>query len=205
MRFQNGLHAEPCLGIDRTMLSGETASPFAKFGMVPMTEERSDGIRLAARRISVGRGHANHNAQARAFSRRSACPRLLRWHRPVSTHKPPSTLPTFAKEPVRAGGLRRPAVAKPDPEGTSHTTRPSFARPSAAETDQAETSRRAAGSGCHPAAFRIVRSFEGPSTFIPGSVDAAGPATLLFTSRSDRNFSSVPPPSRPSCATASAL
>jgi len=45
--------------------------------------------------------------------------------------KPPLTLPTFGKEQSEAAATSTPTFAKPDPGGTKHTTRPSFATPQA--------------------------------------------------------------------------
>ncbi|MGP8199385.1 MAG: response regulator [Limisphaerales bacterium] len=163
------------LELIESMLGGETASPFAKFGMVPMTEERSDGIRLVPAESPW--------EEATQIITRKPVPSAgapLPAAAPVAStgfkHKPPSTLPTFAKEQSAPAGAAPPGVAKPDPEGTSHTTRPIFARPSV----QKLTKPKPAAEPPAPAATPPPSEsplIEGPSTFIPGSVDAAAGST----------------------------
>ena len=124
------------------MLSGENAglAPFAKAAW-SMPER---GAFVCAGRIAVGRGHPDHNAQTQACRRRILLPTAPA-PAVIPAPKPPSTLPTFAKEqpaptqpprrfrqrPSRSAGThpaqlcqaRRPSEADP-PLVSRCTTRP---------------------------------------------------------------------------------
>jgi CheY-like chemotaxis protein len=109
------------------MLSGDnTGRPFAKFGMATVPDETirlmpagspwEEATQIITRKPMPAAGTATPASST-----------------PVVTPapKPPSTLPTFAKETSAPEATTTPTFSKPDPEGTSHTTRPAFARPSA--------------------------------------------------------------------------
>jgi len=115
------------------MLNGDIAGfrPFAKFGMVTMADAPGDGIRLlpAESPWEEATQIITHKPKpaAGAPPPTPAAPRIP----VVPAPKPPSTLPKFGKEHPEPDAITTPTFAKPDPDGTGHTTRPVFARPAA--------------------------------------------------------------------------
>ncbi len=114
------------------MLSGENAvlRPFAKFGMVNMPDAPGEGIRLlpAESPWEEATQIITRKPKPAAGAPPTPAPRT-----PVvkPAPKPPSTLPTFGKEHSAPAATTTPTFARSDPDGTGHTTRPIFARPSA--------------------------------------------------------------------------
>ena len=116
------------LELIQQMLAGENASTIAsgKAGMIALPSENA-GLRLApaetpweeATEITTRKPKPAAGIPTKLDSLPPAV---------IPGPKPPSTLPTFGREP---SATTTPAFARSDPTGTSHTTRPSFARPSA--------------------------------------------------------------------------
>jgi CheY-like chemotaxis protein len=114
------------------MLSGDSAGllPFAKFGMVTMPEAPGEGIRLLPAESPWE--EATHIITRKPKPAAGPPPPTPASRIPVVTApKPPSTLPTLGKEQSEPDAITMPIFAKPDPDGTGHTTRPIFARPAA--------------------------------------------------------------------------
>ena len=79
------------------------------------------------------------------------------------------TLPSFAKEKIAPGSTSNTATfAKPDPEGTTHTTRPVFARPSAQKLTKPAAPAPAPAATPPPST---------PAAVQPAATPAAQPAT----------------------------
>ncbi len=114
------------------MLNGDSAGPvpFAKFGMVTMSDAPGAGIRLLPAESPWE--EATHIITRKP--KPAAGPPPAPASPPpvvIPAPKPPSTLPTFGKEHPEPDAITTPTFAKPDPDGTGHTTRPIFARPAA--------------------------------------------------------------------------
>ncbi|MGD0812246.1 MAG: response regulator [Verrucomicrobiota bacterium] len=152
------------------MLGGETASPFSKFGMVPMTEGRSDGIRLVPAE-SPWEEATQIVSRKPVPSAGAPLPAATPTPSTAFKHKSSPTLPTFAKEQTAADTIASLGVAKPDPEGTSHTTRPIFARPSAQKLAKPKSAETPALAATPPPSDPLF--VEATSAFTAASGDAA--------------------------------
>jgi len=111
------------------MLNGETngAGSSAKAGMITMPKEA----------IRVIPAESPWESPTEIITRKpmpaAGAPPVTNPPAPVviSAPKPPLTLPSFGKEQSAMAATTTPTFAKPDPEGTRHTTRPKFASPQA--------------------------------------------------------------------------
>jgi CheY-like chemotaxis protein len=114
------------------MLSGDSAGvrPFAKFGMVNVADGPGESIRLLPAESPWEEATQIITRKPKPAAGAPPTP-AARTPTLIPAPKPPSTLPTFAKEPSAPEATTTPTFAKPDPEGTTHTTRPTFARPAA--------------------------------------------------------------------------
>ena len=115
------------------MLGGDSSGilPFAKFGMVTMPDESGDGIRLLPAESPWEEATQIITRKPMPAAGAPPIPAPAPRMPAVPAPKPPSTLPTLGKAQPSPDVTTMPTFAKPDPEGTSRTTRPIFARPAA--------------------------------------------------------------------------